>query len=156
MPLEVSGSYPKTDVVVETLDLKAAARMDSDLRNEPQGVEERRKFDAEVLKRARKIARYVLRTLNNFLASDAPTVSVEHVFLKAIADRKDGKGNTDAFFTEKASIAYDRMNNAADQLWPQTHDGYMKRFQLSKGSSDLGPQSRPRCCTSDMLSLIHI
>ena len=54
-------------------------------------------------------------------------------------------------YVEKAQQAFDAMNNPDDMDWPQTHDGYLKLFQL--GRHNLGPHPPPpQCCGSDMFA----
>ena len=50
------------------------------------------------------------------------------------------------WYVDKARIVWERMRGAADDpVFQQTHDGYMKVFQLA--GPDLGPRSpwRPAC-----------
>ena len=106
-----------------------------------------RKRRRKVQKLYRRQARFVLKTLGSFLSSDSQHVEERHVFYKAL----EQKTFLPKLYIEKAQQAFKMMCDPNDLGWPQTHDGYLKLFQLQRGLN-LGPQApAPECCGGAMI-----
>ena len=152
----VNGSHPNLDFVARRLGLLqlAEAEVEKGKGRKPAAEEggdaaelerRRRQQEKQVQRLSRRQARFVLKTLDSFLSSDSPCVQERHVFYKA----REKKTFELRLYVEKAQQAFDIMCNSEDLEWNQTHDGYLKLFQL--GKFNLGPNAPPpKCCNCDM------
>lgn len=162
--LDISNSNPRLEDVVEALNLKDAAESRWHFKsraNDTNDVRKKRDADAAIMAKAKIEARYILKTVDNFLWSDAQDINVDHVFWKATlpastrsisATQRDALGAEVApllpeFYVDAAKTVYLRMCNPKDSHFAQTQDGYLKLFQLSK--QGLGKHDEPRCFNWD-------
>ena len=155
---QVEGSHPRLDIVAERLGLVQLAEAEVDRGRdidakrarksaEPAAESSLRQKPREkrIQKFSRRQAKFVLKTLDKFLSSDSPQVEEKHVFYKAL----EKKTFLPQLYVEKAQHAFTLMCNPQD-TWPQTHDGYLKKFQLD--NYNLGTTAPPpNCCDSGML-----
>eukprot|EP00434_Breviolum_minutum_P012996 symbB.v1.2.011456.t1/scaffold713.1/size170176/5 len=141
----VKSSHPKLDEVARLLGVTHFAEEEVDKHGPiPNTDEGRKKRNKQIQKMQRREARFILKTLDTFLSSDAKQVTEEHVWYKAL-EKNTFQPN---FYVDKAQQAYNMMNEPNID-WPQTHDGYLKRFQLAR--CNLGPDAPPpKCCDASM------
>lgn len=151
---KVSDDSPKLDEVVEVLGLRDETEKRWHILGQltGQSIEaEKTKTRAALQKKARIEARFVLKTLANFLWSDAPEVQDDHVFWKATLPAKSGPSRSardvdplpKSFYREHAQIIFNRMCDPMDADFLQNSDGYLKLFQLS--GQGLGAAAAPAC-----------
>ena len=154
----VEGNHPRLDIVAERLGLVQLAEAEVDLGRDVDAAKRARKSsepaaasslrekprEKRIQKFSRRQAKFVLKTLDKFLSSDSSQVTENQVFYKAL----EKKICVPQLYVEKAQQAFEVMCNPED-TWPQTHDGYLKLFQL--GNHNLGPSALPpKCCDSGM------
>ncbi|CAE7604804.1 fbh1 [Symbiodinium sp. CCMP2456] len=155
---QVEGSHPRLDIVAERLGLVQLAEAEVDRGRDVDAKRARKSAEPaaesslrqkprekRIQQFSRRQAKFVLKTLDKFLSSDSPQVEESHVFYKAL----EKKTFLPKLYVEKAQQAFELMCNPVDS-WPQTHDGYLKLFQLH--NHNLGPSAPPpNCCDSEML-----
>ncbi|CAJ1341304.1 unnamed protein product [Effrenium voratum] len=141
----------KLDEVVEHFELLNPTEERWGLLASADSAAAKRKAKRELQKRARTEARFVVKTLENFLWSDAEKVQDEHIFWKARVAATSKKQATfevpplaPEFYRQKAQRIYDQMQDE-EAPFPQTHDGYMKRFQLMRPDLGAPPCGTPGC-----------
>ncbi|KAL5013331.1 hypothetical protein ScPMuIL_007601 [Solemya velum] len=80
-------------------------------------------------------AKFVLDTLNNFMASSDDDITTAHVPTEQLDDygvKKPIKHESRMLYAEDAKHVWRRMIDLNDKAVPISHDGYLKLYQLSR------------------------